>query len=318
MFAAIALLLTSVGAAGWGLAGLLVSTGAIGLVTASYALLTGRRTWALIPSRTVAAGALSACLVLTSFGAALAPSPGVDGPNVAASIDLRSAASRAAAPDAQISIAAAEVTPPVIAERKVVVSTTAVDLLATLTVKGKAPGTGYARTAGFGRAWLDVDRNGCDTRNDILARDLTADVMSGRCKVVRGTLADPYTGRTIHFVRGNKTSTLVQIDHVVALKNSWLTGAQKLTQLQRVAFANDPLNLVAVDGRTNAVKGARDAASWLPPKKSYRCDYVTRQIEVKAKYRLWVAPAERDAMARVLGGCPGQPASRQKPITIAP
>lgn len=324
VFAGIALLLTVFGAAGWGLAGFLLATGVIGLVTAGYALLTGRRSWALIPSRTIAAGTLSACLVLTSFGAALAPSAG-DGSNLAATAsgsaaatDLGSAASLAKAPAARITIAAAQVTPPVITGRKAVVGTTASALLATLTVKGKAPGTGYARTAGFGRAWQDVDRNGCDTRNDILARDLTADVMSGRCKVIRGTLADPYTGRTIHFVRGNQTSTLVQIDHVVALQNSWLTGARKLTQAQRMAFANDPLNLVAVDGRTNAVKGAGDAATWLPPKKDYRCDYVTRQIEVKAKYRLWVAPAERDAMARVLGGCPGQPASRQKPIAIAP
>jgi len=331
VFAGVALAFTIAGAAGWGLAGFLVTTGVIGLTTAGYALLTGRRTWALIPSRMVAAGALTACLVLTSFGAALAPSRGADDSTVAATIAADSPISLADASgpgslgrvqlqsiDAEITVADAQVTPPVIAERKIVVGTTAVALLATLPVKGTGPATGYARTAEFGSAWMDIDRNGCDTRNDILARDLTADVMSGRCKVIRGTLADPYTGRIMHFVRGNQTSTLVQIDHVVALQNSWLTGARKLTRNQRVAFANDQLNLLAVDGRTNAVKGARDAATWLPPLKSFRCDYVTRQIEVKAKYRLWVAPAERDAMARVLGGCPGQPASRQKQIAPTP
>lgn len=358
-FAGIALALVILGTAGWGAAGFLVTVGVIGLATASHALLTGRRTWALIPSRTFAAGVLAACLVMTSFGAALTPARMADAASLTASIGadasglasdlasdlaatltsaspLESEASPSAAPTvadrvrvpaiaAQIAMAEPQVAAPVIAERKVVgpavrtpVGTTATALLSTLKVKGKASGTGYARTVKFGRAWLDVDRNGCDTRNDILARDLTADVLSGRCTVIRGTLADPYTGTTIHFVRGIKTSALVQIDHAVALQNSWLTGAQLLSQTQRLAFANDPLNLVAVDGRTNSVKGAGDAATWLPPKKSYRCVYVTRQIEVKAKYRLWVAPAERDAMARVLGGCPGQPATQPKPITVEP
>jgi len=355
VFAVIALALVILGAAGWGAAGFLVTFGVIGLATASHALLTGRRTWALIPSRMFAAGALASCLVMTSFGAALTPARVADAANLTASIgadasglasdlasnlasdlaatlaapsSLESATSAAAAPTvadrvrvpavaAKVTMAGPQVAPPVIAQRTVV-GTTANALLATLRVKGKAAGTGYARTVKFGTAWLDVDRNGCDTRNDILARDLTADVMRGRCTVIRGTLRDPYTGTTIKFVRGNKTSTLVQIDHAVALQNSWLTGAQLLSQDQRVAFANDPLNLVAVDGRTNSVKGADDAATWLPPKKSYRCVYVTRQIEVKAKYRLWIAPAERDAMARVLRGCPGQRATQPKPITVAP
>ncbi len=185
---------------------------------------------------------------------------------------------------------------------------TALDVLATLPVKGKAPKTGYNRTTKFGQAWLDVDRNGCDTRNDILGRDLRAVVRSGPCKVLRGTLAEPYTGRTMQFVRGTNTSALVQIDHVVALSNSWQTGAQKLTQAQRITLANDPLNLLAADGRANAQKGAGDAATWLPSAKSFRCSYVARQVSVKAAYRLWVAPAERDAMKRVLSSCPRQPA----------
>ncbi len=183
---------------------------------------------------------------------------------------------------------------------------TALTLLATLPVKGKAPKTGYNRTGDFGTAWLDVDRNGCDTRNDILARDLTAIVRSGPCKVLRGTLAEPYTGRTVAFVRGNTTSALVQIDHLVPLANAWQTGAQQLTQAQRVSLANDPLNLLAADGRANAQKSDGDAATWLPAVKAFRCTYVARQISVKVTYRLWVAPAERDAMARVLSSCPEQ------------
>jgi hypothetical protein len=179
----------------------------------------------------------------------------------------------------------------------------ALDLLDALPVKGKAPQTGYNRTEKFGSAWLDVDDNGCDTRNDILARDLTEIVRWDGCTVLSGTLADPYTGTTLEFVRGTDTSTLVHIDHVVSLSNSWQTGAQQLTQEQRVAFANDPLNLFAADGRANLQKGDGDAATWLPPAKSFRCDYVGRQIAVKAAYTLWVTKAEHEAMERVLGDC---------------
>lgn len=181
----------------------------------------------------------------------------------------------------------------------------ALAVLDTLAVKGRAPKTGYDRDQ-FGQRWLDVDRNGCDTRNDILGRDLTDAVRSGACRVTGGTLADPYTGTSIAFVRGQGTSELVQIDHVVALSDAWQKGAQQLTADQRASFANDPLNLLAVDGSANAQKGDGDAATWLPAQKSYRCTYVAAQIAVKATYGLWVTEAERDAMKRVLEGCPDQ------------
>ncbi|OII13076.1 hypothetical protein BIU97_03940 [Curtobacterium sp. MCBA15_009] len=176
-------------------------------------------------------------------------------------------------------------------------------LLAALPVKGKAAATGYDRTGEFGSAWLDVDRNGCDTRNDVLARDLNDIVRDGPCTVLTGTLVSPYTGATIDFVRGNTTSTLVQIDHVVALENAWRTGAQQLSQDEREALANDPQNLFAVDGRSNAQKGSGDTATWLPADRAFRCTYVAHQVEVKTAYRLWVAPAEHDAMERVLQRC---------------
>lgn len=175
--------------------------------------------------------------------------------------------------------------------------------LAALPVKGKAPATGYDREGDFGTPWLDVDRNGCDTRNDVLARDLTAISRRGPCTVLTGTLVSPYTGATVDFVRGNRTSTLVQIDHVVALENAWWTGAQQLTQTEREGLANDPENLFAVDGHSNAQKRSGDAATWLPADKSFRCTYVEHQVAVKAKYRLWVAPAEHDAIDRILDGC---------------
>ncbi|NAZ83840.1 DUF1524 domain-containing protein, partial [Kineococcus sp. R8] len=185
---------------------------------------------------------------------------------------------------------------------------TAAAALAGLPVKGRAPRTGYERAA-FGQAWADVDRNGCDTRNDVLRRDLAAvEVRPGTqgCVVLTGTLADPYSGSTIAFVRGADTSAAVQVDHVVALSDAWQTGAQAWDTATRTAFANDPLELLAVDGPLNQRKGDGDAATWLPPATGFRCAYVARQIAVKARYGLWVKPAERDAMARVLDTCPGQ------------
>ena len=172
--------------------------------------------------------------------------------------------------------------------------------------KGRAAKTGYTR-AQFGQTWADVDRNGCDTRNDILKRDLTAEVFKEKtreCVVLSGTLIDPFSGETINFVRGNVSSMEVQIDHVVALSNAWQTGAFKLSIKERTAFANDPLNLLAVKGRLNSQKGDGDAATWLPPLKSYRCDYVARQIAVKIKYRLWFTAPEKEAMVRILKSCP--------------
>ena len=182
---------------------------------------------------------------------------------------------------------------------------TASSVLSSLPVKGRAAKTGYTR-AQFGQAWADVDRNGCDTRNDMLKRDLTNvefKVKTRDCVVLAGVLLDRYSGETINFVRGNDTSMEVQIDHVVALSNAWQTGAFKLTLVQRTVFANDPMNLFAVKGRLNSQKGDGDAATWLPPLKSFRCTYVAQQIAVKAKYSLWVTAPEKEAMVRILTAC---------------
>ena len=184
-------------------------------------------------------------------------------------------------------------------------NSTAENLLDSIAVKGRAPKTGYTR-AQFGQTWADVNRNGCDTRNDILKRDLTNVVFregTRNCVVESGTLIDPYSGITINFVKGVKSSMEVQIDHVVALSNAWQTGAFKLSLERRTEFANDPENLIAVQGRLNSQKGDGDAATWLPPLKKYRCTYVSKQIAVKAKYGLWVTAPEKAAMKNILAKC---------------
>lgn len=177
--------------------------------------------------------------------------------------------------------------------------------LGELTVKGRAPKTGFDRDE-FGTPWSDVDHNGCDTRNDILKRDMEDETFkSGThdCIVLTGTLHDPYSGKTIEFTRGQNTSTAVQIDHVIPLSDAWQKGAQKWSESKRKEFANDPLNLMAVDGPLNGQKSDSDAATWLPPRKAYRCTYIAKQVDVKSKYEVWVTSAEKTAMEGILDNC---------------
>lgn len=182
---------------------------------------------------------------------------------------------------------------------------TAVVALAALAVKGRAPMTGYARDR-FGQAWLDADRNGCDTRNDVLAEHLTQVVLKANsCRVQTGVYADPYTGDRIDYRYGH--GHLIDVDHVVAMGNSWATGASRWGIKKRAAFANDPLNLLPAGAWANRQKGDSDAASWLPPNRGFRCAYVARQVAVKQKYGLWVTAPEKAAIGRVLASCPGQP-----------
>ncbi|VEI22853.1 Domain of uncharacterised function (DUF1994) [Rothia aeria] len=186
--------------------------------------------------------------------------------------------------------------------------------LSSLPVKERASKNGYSREQ-FGAAWEDVDKNGCNTRDDILRRDLT-DVRfkagTRACTVITGKLTDPYTGKTIDFKRGKKTSSAVQIDHVVALSDAWQTGAQDIDEQKRRELANDPENLVASDGPANMQKSDSDASEWLPGNTAYRCTYVARQVHVKAKYKLWVTPDEKRAMENVLNSCKSTNPGKQK------
>ena len=177
--------------------------------------------------------------------------------------------------------------------------------LETIKVKGRSPKTGYTRDQ-FGKGWKDPDRNGCDARNDVLARDLDNVVFKQarvNCVVLSGVFHDPYTGETINFQRGQATSSKVQIDHVVALSDAWQKGAQKWDPQARLEFANDPLNLMASEGSANASKGDKDAATWLPPNKQFRCAYVSRQTQVKAKYGAWMTSAEHKTISNILKSC---------------
>ena len=335
--AAFVLVLVIAGAATGGIGGGLVMLGLAALLLGAGAAITGRASWAFIGSRRAAGLVATAGIIAMAAGGIAAPptTPTASSSEVAAtstspspttSAEDAARAAEAAADAAEAALEQAET-----AEQPVAVDalagsgsltdaaaqsavtaaarTSALAALAAVEVKGRAPRTGYARDD-FGSGWVDTDHNGCDTRNDILARDLTGDTFkpgTHNCVVLTGSLADPYSGRAISFLRGQGTSEAVQIDHVVALSDAWQKGAQGLDMARRTAFANDPLNLLAVDGPLNMAKGDGDAATWLPPNKSYRCAYVARQVAVKVSYGLWMTQAEKNAIATVLTSCPDEP-----------
>jgi hypothetical protein len=187
----------------------------------------------------------------------------------------------------------------------------ALTVLASIPVHWPASKSGYSREQ-FGKPWTDdVDgvefgHNHCDTRDDILRRDLSSVVPPTGCEVKTGVLHDRYTGNDIPFNRDEGTDVLVQIDHIVPLLNAWQTGAQQWDLVKRTQFANDPVELLAVSGKANRKKKAGDVATWLPSNKDYRCEYVTKVVNIKAKYGLWMVQSEHDEAARVLSKCSSQ------------
>lgn len=182
---------------------------------------------------------------------------------------------------------------------------TALEVLDSIPVAERTEWDGpFDRATNFGDGWADLDGDGCNTRNEVLESQLSdVELLRDNCRVDTGVLEDPYTGETVTFQRGQHSSEKVQIDHVVAVYNAWRTGAQDLSYEERVAFANDPLNLQATQDWVNDEKMSLDASQWLPPDESYHCTYVSRQIAVKATYHLWVTPAEDAAMRDVLAEC---------------
>lgn len=178
----------------------------------------------------------------------------------------------------------------------------ATEILELLEVKGRAPKTGYSRDQ-FYSGWPTVD--GCNLRQRILKREFGESAVLDGCTVVAGEYLEPYTGKYMKFTEKSEVSK-IQIDHVVALSDAWQKGAQYMTVTERYEIATDPLNLLAVDGPANEQKSDGDAATWLPPNKAFRCQYVARQVSVKYKYGLWVTEAEKETMSKVLANCPNE------------
>lgn len=184
-------------------------------------------------------------------------------------------------------------------------TTLATEILERLEVKGRAPKTGYSRKE-FYSSWPNVD--GCSLRQIIIKREVGEGAVMDGCDVVGGTFIESYTGKQLSFSQKSDFSKNIQIDHIVALSDAWQKGAQYKSEDDRYKIATDPLNLIAADSSANQQKSDGDAATWLPPNKAFRCQYVARQVSVKYKYGLWVSQAEHDAIADVLSKCPNEPA----------
>lgn len=179
----------------------------------------------------------------------------------------------------------------------------ALNVLEKLEVKGRAPKTGYTREEFYG-GWPTV--NGCNLRQRIIKREFGDTAVLDGCTVLSGEFDEPYTGEHKVFQSREEISKGIQIDHVVALSDAWQKGAQYFSKDERYKIATDPLNLLAVDANANGKKSDGDAATWLPPNKKFRCQYVARQVSVKHKYALWVTEAEKTAIYNILVTCPNE------------
>ncbi len=176
--------------------------------------------------------------------------------------------------------------------------------LAALHVVQPSPEVAYDRVRDFGPAWSDVDHNGCDTRNDILQRDLTEVTFTddpGGCVVASGRMVEPYTGAHVTFSRSDPTT--IQIDHLVPLHAAWALGAWAWEPELRTAFANDPVNLVAVDGPANQAKSDSLVDRWRPDNEAVHCVYAVNTVDVHHRYGLGVTTGERRALAGMLDRC---------------
>ena len=147
-----------------------------------------------------------------------------------------------------------------------------------------------------------------EARNDILDRDLSEKtyVAIKRCPtaVATGTLLDPYTSSVVAFTRGNQIGAAVQIDHIVPLALAWDLGARGWPDDLRTRFANDPANLLAVDGQANQDKGDKEPALWMPPNAAFHCQYAMQFIAVLRGYGLPVDAPSVPVLREAAATCP--------------
>ncbi|CAE6468041.1 unnamed protein product [Rhizoctonia solani] len=173
---------------------------------------------------------------------------------------------------------------------------TAKTYLAGLTVAVESNSPAYSRD--LFPTWITISGN-CDTRETILKRDGTNVVTDSSCAATSGSWYSVYDGAAW------TDKSDVDIDHMVPLKEAWVSGAKDWTTAQRQAFANDVTRpqLLAVTDNVNQSKGDKDPAEWMPPLTSYYCTYVRAWITVKYYYDLSVDSAEKSALTSYLNAC---------------
>lgn len=179
----------------------------------------------------------------------------------------------------------------------------------------KAPGYDRSCASGrlcvFGTAWTDAttgtewSRDGCDTRNQALKRDLRNVQIkpdTRGCVVLSGDLTDPYSGDQVQFRRS--AGSPVSVDHIYPLATAWSRGASTWSLEVRKRFANDPANLLTTTAAVNSAKSDKMPNRWMPATASGRCLYAKRLITVALTYQLPVTSAENQALNRALRDCP--------------
>ncbi|MEW1648604.1 HNH endonuclease family protein [Streptomyces sp. NPDC091219] len=176
------------------------------------------------------------------------------------------------------------------------------DALAALPVQSENR-TGYERTK-F-RHWIDADRDGCNTRAEILkAEAVTAPLQGTNCALTRGSWYSPYDDRYLD------SASKLDVDHLVPLAEAWDSGASQWTAKEKELYANDlddARDLIAVSAASNRSKADKDPSEWLPPYAGYRCQYDINWVADKTRWGLSIDTVEREALDRQLAGCPDEP-----------
>ncbi|MBZ3904427.1 HNH endonuclease family protein [Streptomyces griseiscabiei] len=175
------------------------------------------------------------------------------------------------------------------------------DLITALPVHGEGPRDGYSREQ-F-RHWIDADRDGCHTRNEVLLHEaIVAPEVTGRCSITAGT--GQWWSWYDETTQTDKEQ--VDIDHMVPLGEAWDSGAAAWSATERRDYANDlddERSLLAVRDSVNQSKADRDPGEWMPPAASATCRYIADWVTVKTRWGLTADPAEHAAITRIAGGC---------------
>lgn len=148
--------------------------------------------------------------------------------------------------------------------------------------------------------WSDFDLDCMNTRHEILKAQADGPIRFSPdgCYVSMSTWHDPFSGKT--FTRASD----LDVDHIVPLKWAHDNGGYAWNRERKEEFANDPINLLAVDDGLNSQKRAQPPTAWMPPNHYFRCEYLDLWLKVLKKYDdLRMHPAEKRIFSRQLRAC---------------
>lgn len=181
-------------------------------------------------------------------------------------------------------------------EARVPTAGTARAVLARLAIDDQPRAPGYRRDEW--PTWKDIDGDGCDARQQALAAASEEPPVKNGCRVISGRWTSPYDGVE------SADPAAMDVDHVVPLENAYASGGSKWETDQRARFANDQADLWVVSSASNRSKGSRAPDRWRPPNEGVWCEYASRWVEIKVRWKLTSTTSERDALGQMLDRCP--------------